>query len=57
MTDATIAGLDESECQNPCHPNSACDECAEYWHRMVDEGYWSRDEKRWTDKGWREITK
>ena len=43
------------ECGKPCPPDDTCDECAEYWQRMKSEGYW-RD-GRWTDKGWREITK
>lgn len=46
---------DETECGRPCAPEAACDECAEYWHRMQTEGYWDRERHRWTDKGWREI--
>ena len=46
---------EESSCQKPCHPDSGCDGCAAYWDRMMAEGYW--DKGRWTEKGWREITK
>ena len=48
---------EESSCERPCDPDNACDECAEYWQRMIREGYWDKDRHRWTDKGWREITK
>lgn len=48
---------EESTCGRPCDPNSPCDECADYWNRMVTEGYWNRDKHQWTDKGWREITR
>ena len=48
---------EESSCKRPCDPESACDECAKYWQRMIQEGYWDKDHHRWTDKGWREITK
>ena len=48
---------EESSCERPCDPDNACDECAEYWQRMIREGYWDKDRQRWTDKGWREITK
>jgi hypothetical protein len=44
-----------SDCGHPCSPDAPCDECASYWQRMVEEGYW--DGHRWTDKGWEEITK
>lgn len=46
----------EQDCQRPCPPMEACDECAGYWERMRYEGYW-KDGSGWTDKGWREITK
>jgi hypothetical protein len=45
----------EVECGRPCNPKNPCDECVEYWNRMEREGYWK--DGRWTDKGWREITK
>ena len=45
----------ESECERPCDPNSACDECSEYWERMETEGYWDRQQHRWTDRGWHEM--
>lgn len=48
---------DESTCGQPCSPNSACDECVDYWQRMVNEGLWDREQHRWTDKGWASITK
>ena len=47
----------ESECGKPCSPNSPCDECAPYWERMRAEGYWDQERHRWTDRGWREITR
>lgn len=43
------------ECGKPCNPKNPCEECEEYWDRMIKEGYW--DERGWTKKGWREITK
>ena len=46
---------EEQECGKPCPPDSACEECEAYWQRMIAEGYW--DGHRWTDKGWREMTK
>jgi hypothetical protein len=48
---------EETECGKPCPPENPCDECAEYWQRMEREGYWDRDKHKWTEKGWKEITK
>ena len=48
---------DELGCQKPCDPDVGCPECSEYWQRMVREGFWDRANHRWTNKGWREITK
>ena len=48
---------EEYECGKPCDPSSICVECADYWDRMVAEGYWDRTQHRWTDKGWREIVR
>ena len=48
---------DESSCGQPCDPDQSCDECEPYWQRMVNEGYWNRERHRWTEKGWKEITK
>ncbi len=48
---------DISICQRPCHPDSGCAECAGYWTLMINEGYWDKDCRRWTDNGWREICK
>jgi hypothetical protein len=42
----------EPSCGRPCPPNNACDECADYWHRMRAEGLWE-DGKGWTDKAMR----
>lgn len=39
----------------PCHPDSQCLECADYWQRMIAEGYWDQERSRWTDKGWTDI--
>ena len=47
----------ESACGKPCDPDRPCDECDAYWQRMVSDGFWDRSQHRWTDKGWREITK
>lgn len=47
----------EEECQKPCDPDSGCPNCASYWDRMAYEGYWNKDQHRWTEKGWREMTK
>lgn len=44
-------------CEQPCDPNLDCSACADYWARMVDEGFWNVEHHRWTAKGWREITK
>lgn len=49
--------MTRTSCGQPCDPNAPCDECADYWNRMVDAGYWNVEHHRWTDKGWREITK
>lgn len=48
---------EESSCGRPCAPEQACDECSDYWFRMQQEGYWDKERHRWTDKGWKEITK
>lgn len=45
----------EHQCQAPCDPDVGCPECAEYWQRMEDEGYWDMEQHRWTEKGWNEI--
>jgi len=47
---------EETQCGKPCDPKNPCDECAEYWNHMEREGYWN-NQKGWTEKGWREITK
>jgi hypothetical protein len=36
-------------CGRPCPPDHQCEECAEYWQRMVSEGLWD-PERGWTDK-------
>ncbi len=48
---------DSEDCQRPCDPDSGCPDCADYWDRMVIEGFWDRERGRWTDKGWKEIIK
>ena len=58
--DTRLIDIDDdqaSKCSQPCDPDSGCSDCAEYWDRMVSEGYWDRDRHRWTDKGWKEICK
>ena len=47
----------EDTCLKPCDPDAGCEECAGYWARMEKEGLWHRTQRRWTDKGWREIIK
>jgi hypothetical protein len=44
------------ECESPCAPDAACEECIVYWARMRDEGYW-KDGSGWTDKGMKEMLK
>ena len=46
---------EESGCRKPCDPDLGCPECADYWQRMVNEGFWDMDRHHWTEKGWREI--
>ena len=47
----------KNSCEHPCDPEKECEECAAYWERMKQEGYWEGGNHRWTEKGWREITK
>ena len=47
----------ENRCREPCDPDVGCEHCADYWQRMEHEGFWDRRRRRWTPKGWREITK
>lgn len=44
------------QCSKPCSPDSACDECVEYWDRMRREGCWI-DGEGWTDKAVKEWSK
>lgn len=57
--DVPLVAIEEEtdECGHPCQPDNPCTECAEYWLRMVQDGYWDEELGRWTDKGWREIVK
>jgi hypothetical protein len=48
---------DESQCRNPCDPTDNCPECADYWERMRQEGFWDEHAHRWTERGWRDILK
>ncbi|MEK6883533.1 MAG: hypothetical protein AABY22_28150 [Nanoarchaeota archaeon] len=41
---------EEYECGKPCPFDSQCNECGEYWDRMIDEGLWNESKKEWTDK-------
>lgn len=45
----------ESQCGKPCDPESGCEECKEYWERMVREGLWNREEHKWTEKSFYRI--
>lgn len=47
----------EENCQTPCDPDIGCPNCAGYWQRMIDEGFWDDRLHKWTDKGWREMMK
>lgn len=46
----------ESSCGKPCEPSNACDECADYWHRMRSEGFWIGGQG-WTNKAMKEMCK
>ncbi len=51
-----MSDLNEEEdvCRQPCDPDVGCPKCADYWQKMIDEGFWDRDRHRWTEKGWKE---
>lgn len=51
MTDDEL----EIECGKPCHPDRNCEECAGYWQRMQQEGYWVNGQ--WTDRAMKEMLK
>jgi hypothetical protein len=51
------SGEEMVECRRPCHPDVGCAECAGYWQRMINEGFWDREKCEWTDRGMREMTK
>lgn len=57
MSEPTDDEPDSDTCLKPCDQifHNSC--CSEYWERMVREGFWNNDEHRWTEKGWKEITK
>ncbi len=57
MMTPTDLNDEKSDCKQPCDPDVGCGECAGYWERMEDEGYWDRNNHRWTNKGWKEILK
>lgn len=31
---------DEPECEGPCAYDEACEDCRDYWERVVREGLW-----------------
>lgn len=45
------------DCGRPCPPELNRDCCSDYWHRMVNEGYWDADRHEWTAKGMKEMCK
>lgn len=45
-----------NECEEPCPASNPCQECEEYWNRMVMEGLWEEGEG-WTDEALREWMK
>ena len=47
----------ELSCEKPCHPDSGCPMCADYWERMIYDGFWDERKKEWTAKGFREMSK
>lgn len=55
--DVEVDVEEDAHCGRPCDPSfrNAC--CTEYWARMVDEGLWDADRRRWTEKGFKEATK
>jgi len=57
MTNEEVEEQQDSVCDRPCHPDAHCDECTEYWQRMIREGYWDNERHMWTDKGWNAITR
>ena len=57
LNDEEDREVPETECGQPCDPDADCDECANYWQRMVREGLWDARRHRWTEKGWRSITR
>jgi hypothetical protein len=48
---------EDRKCGHPCGPNNPCDECADYWARMIREGYWDDVLHQWTRKGIEESMK
>lgn len=46
----------DEQCQRPCHPSVECPACADYWGRMIDEGFWDEQRERWTDKAMKSMT-
>lgn len=53
----SLEDLEDGECGKPCDPDLHRECCADYWARMVREGFWNQRGHQWTAKGWREITK
>ncbi len=45
------------ECERPCPQAFRCDECAAYWDRMIQDGFWDADLDQLTDAGLREAIK
>lgn len=45
---------DEHDCGRPCDPDLNNECCADYWARMVREGYWNAERHEWTPSGIRE---
>ena len=41
---------DDDECGGPCSFNLPCDECREYWDRMVSDGLFDPVRLLWTNK-------
>lgn len=42
--------IPEDRCGKPCPAEHFCEECREYWMRMVADGMWDPIRGEWTEK-------
>lgn len=47
---------EKRECGEPCPYDQACEECRDYWERMIHEAFW-QPEAGWTDKAFKQWVK